>query len=230
MQPYLFPYIGYFQLIAAVDKFVIYDDVNFIKGGWINRNNVLINKKSTLFTVPLDKASPFLLINETRINLKFYDNWKIKFLRSIEQSYKKSEFFSDVYPLVEKILDNQESDLICKLALRSIKIICSYLQIQTEIVDTSEIYINKKLSGQVRVLDICKVEKATHYINPIGGIQLYSKNIFNNNNVVLNFIKAKPICYKQFENEFQSWLSIIDILMFNSVEDIKEMLNQYELI
>lgn len=230
MQPYLFPYIGYFQLIAAVDKFIIYDDVNFIKGGWINRNNLLVNKKSNLFTVPLDKSSPFLLINETKINFKFYNLWKIKFLRTIEQSYKKAPFFNQVYPLIENILDKPDNELITKLAVKSIKMVSNYLQIQTEISETSEIYKNKHLTGQQRVLDICSIEKASNYINPIGGQQLYSKDIFKENGVKLNFIKSNPICYNQFDNKFVPCLSIVDVMMFNSVEEIKVILDKFELV
>lgn len=230
MQPYLFPYIGYFQLIAAVDKFVVYDDVNFIKGGWINRNNILVNKKSTLFTVPLDNSSSFLLINETKINLKFYTIWKIKFLRTIEQSYKKAPFFNEVYSLIANVLDNYEGDLISKLAVNSIRSVCEYLKIQTEIIPTSETYNNKIFSGQERVLDICSIENATDYINPIGGLQLYSKESFQEHEVILNFIKSLPIEYKQFNNEFIPWLSIIDVLMFNSVDEVKIMLDKYELV
>ncbi|WP_027377493.1 WbqC family protein [Kaistella palustris] len=230
MQPYLFPYIGYFQLIAAVDKFVVYDDVNFIKGGWINRNNILVNKKSNLFTVPLDNSSSFFLINETKINLKLYSIWKIKFLRTIEQSYKKAPFFNEVYSLIANVLDNYEGDLISKLAVASIKSVCEHLKIQTEIIATSETYNNKRLSGQERVLDICSIENATYYINPIGGLQLYSKEIFKSKNIELNFIKSYSIAYKQFDNKFVSWLSIIDTMMFNSVEEINIMLDKYELV
>ena len=230
MQPYLFPYIGYFQLVAAVNKFVIYDDVNFIKGGWINRNNILINKKSNLFTVPLNKASSNTLINETTINLKFYNIWKVKFLRSIEQSYKKSPYFTDVYNLIENVLEINENDLISELAVNSIKNVCDYLQLDTEICETSENYNNKIKSGQERVLDICGIEKASQYINPIGGIELYSKKTFKENGIVLNFIKSKPIIYTQFDNDFSPWLSIIDVLMFNSVSEVNKMVNQYELV
>ena len=229
MQPYLFPYIGYFQLIAAVDKFVVYDDVNFIKGGWINRNNILVNKKSNLFTVPLHKSSSFLLINETRINLKFYTSWKIKFLRTIEQSYKKALFFNEVYSLIANVLGNYEGDLISKLAVNSIKSVCEYLEIQTEIIPTSEIYNNKILSGQDRVLDICRIENASIYINALGGKELYDKHSFQVKGVQLNFIKTLPVKYKQFIDDFTPWLSIIDVLMFNSVEEISVMLNNYEL-
>lgn len=230
MQPYLFPYIGYFQLVAAVDKFVIYDDVNYIKGGWINRNNVLINKKGTLFTVPLDKASPFLLINETKINLKFYTIWKIKFLRSLEQSYKKAPFYLEIYTLVETVLEIEGNDLLSKLAINSIKTISDYLQIKTKIIETSVGYKNIDLSGQNRVLDICKIEKVSQYINPIGGMKLYSKEVFREKGVELNFIKSNTIQYNQFNNEFVPWLSIIDVLMFNTKEEVKTMLNQYELV
>ena len=230
MQPYFFPYIGYFQLVAAVNKFVIYDDVNFIKGGWINRNNVLINKKSNLFTVPLIKASSNTLINDTKINLKFYNIWKVKFLRSLEQSYKKAPYFTEVYNLIENVLEINENDLISELAVNSIKNVIDYLQLDTEICETSENYNNKTKSGQERVLDICGIEKASQYINPIGGIELYSKKTFKENGIALNFIKSKQIIYTQFDNDFSPWLSIIDVLMFNSVSEVNKMVNQYELV
>jgi len=230
MQPYFFPYIGYFQLIAAVNKFVIYDDVNFIKGGWINRNNILINKKSSLFTVPLVKVSSNTPINETKINLKFYNIWKVKFLRSLEHSYKKAPYFTEVCNLIKNVLEINENDLISKLAVNSIKNVIDYLQLDTEICETLENYNNKTKNGQERVLDICRIEQASQYINPIGGIELYSKNTFKENGIVLNFVKSKPIVYTQFDNNFSPWLSIIDVLMFNSVSDVNKMINQYELV
>lgn len=229
MQPYFFPYIGYFQLINAVDKFVVYDDVNFIKGGWINRNNVLINKKTFLFTVPLENSSSFIQIDQTRLHSKFYQIWKIKFLRSLEQSYKKAPYYDDVFFLIEKIL-NTESNFISHLAIESIKGVCSYLDIKTQIIDTSKQYNNKYLSGQDRIISICQFEHANQYINPIGGIDLYSKDDFKNNAIILNFIKTKPIVYKQFDNEFFSWLSIIDVLMFNSKNEVMRILNEYDLV
>lgn len=230
MQPYFFPYIGYFQLIDAVNKFVIYDDVNFIKGGWINRNNILINKKSSLFTVPLVKVRSNTPINDTKINLKFYNIWKVKFLRSLEHSYKKAPYFIEVYNLIKNVLDINENNLISKLAVNSIKNVIDYLQLDTEICETLENYNNKTKNGQERVLDICRIEQASQYINPIGGIELYSKNTFKENGIVLNFVKSKPIVYTQFDNNFSPWLSIIDVLMFNSVSDVNKMIKQYELV
>lgn len=229
MQPYFFPYIGYFQLINAVDKFIVYDDVNFIKGGWINRNNVLINKKPFLFTVPLENSSSFVQIDQTQLHSKLYHVWKIKFLRSLEQSYKKAPYYDDVFFLIEKIL-NKNTNLISHLAIESIKEVCDYLDIKTQIIETSKEYKNKYLSGQDRIISICQFENANHYINPIGGINLYSKDNFKNNAIILNFIKAKLVEYKQFDNEFVPWLSIIDVLMFNSKNQVISMLNEYDLV
>lgn len=230
MQPYLFPYIGYFQLITAVDKFVVYDDVNYIKGGWINRNNLLINKKPNLFTLPLDKPSPFELINKTMLNPSLYDKWMVKFLRSIEQSYKKAPFYNEVIEIIKNTLEIEKNKSISQVAVKGLRLICDYLQIKTEIVATSEIYNNKNLKAQERVLDICAKEKATQYINVIGGLELYSKEIFSDNGIKLNFIKSDAIVYQQFDNEFVPWLSIIDVLMFNSVEEVNNLINQYKLI
>jgi hypothetical protein len=230
MQPYLFPYIGYFQLISAVDKFVVYDDVNFIKAGWINRNNLLINKSKNLFTVPLKNVSTFSLINETKINRNLYGFWKTKLLKSIEFSYKKAPYFDPVYSIVKNVLDSHEEDNISKIAVSSIKTVNNYLDLNTEINDTSTIYNNENLKGQERVLDICIIENAKQYINLIGGVELYSKDNFIKRGIILNFMKSNPIFYNQFHNEFVPSLSIIDVLMFNSVEQTKGMIKNYELV
>ncbi|MDP5140076.1 MAG: WbqC family protein, partial [Spirosomaceae bacterium] len=212
MQPYIFPYIGYFQLINAVDKFVIYDDVNFIKRGWIHRNNILVNNSANMFTVPLSKPSQNNLINE--VELGDLTSWKEKFLKTTEQSYKKAPHFETVFSLLERTFSSGET-YIGKLALRSIQEVCFYLEISTEIESSSEVYGNPELKGQERILDICLKEKAEHYINPTGGRELYSKNLFAENGVKLNFIQSEKVIYPQFKNEFVPWLSIIDVLMFN---------------
>jgi hypothetical protein len=229
MQPYFFPYIGYFQLINAVEKFIIYDDVNYIKGGWINRNNILINNKSYLFTVPLENLSSFQQINHTILHPKLYPIWKTKFLKTLEQSYKKAPYYNNVINLVENVL-NTNTNLVSKLASESIIAVCDYLDINTQIIKTSEDYKNQELKGQERIISLCKIECANYYINPIGGIDLYSKEDFKKQEITLNFIKSSSFEYNQFGNEFIPWLSIIDILMFNDVSDVKQILNQYELI
>lgn len=231
MQPYLFPYIGYFQLINAVEKFVIYDDVNFIKQGWINRNNILVQGQPNLFTVPLKNQSSFSKINEILINEKQYEKWKIKFLKTIEQSYKKAPFFEQVNEIINKVLSiNNGEDRISKLATASLIEISDFLELETEFVLTSSKYDNSNLTGQDRILDICKKEKAKQYINPIGGLELYKKQIFKDNEIQLNFINSEFIKYNQFVENFVPWLSMIDVLMFNSKEEVKLLLNKYELV
>ncbi|GGK57882.1 WbqC family protein [Rufibacter glacialis] len=229
MQPYVLPYIGYFQLIAAVDKFIVYDDVNFIKSGWINRNNILVNNNPYLFTIPLENASSFQLIKDTKVNIKLYLIWKDKFYRTVSQSYKKAPFFDEVNPLICSIFDNVTCD-ISNLAVNSLKEVCKYLKINTSILETSQGYLNAHMKGQERVIDICMQEGAANYINPIGGLQLYSKEYFEKQKIKLSFIKPTAIEYKQFKGEFVPWLSIIDVLMFNSKEQVNVLINNYELL
>ncbi|MGQ7945257.1 WbqC family protein [Flavobacterium sp. WC2509] len=229
MQPYLFPYLGYFQLINAVDKFIIYDDVNFIKQGWINRNTILVNNLPYLFTVPLNNQSSFDKINNIKIHEKIYYSWSSKFLKTIEQNYGKAPFYNDVILLLQNIFQINE-EYISSIAVKSLKLVSEFIGINTVFEDSSVIYGNQYLSSQDRILDICMKEQANYYINLIGGIDLYSKEEFSEKGIVLNFIKSKKIEYKQFNDDFVPNLSIIDILMFNDVSSIKRILNNYELI
>lgn len=228
MQPYFFPYIGYWQLINCVDKYVIYDDVNFIKRGWINRNKILIDNTPKYINVPLIGASQNKLINEIVIS----DNIDLlkKVLKSIDRSYKKAPYFKDVYPLLEDIILYDEKNL-AKWLENSIRSVCDYLDINTEIIVSSHIEKNNELKSTNKILDICNVLGANEYINAIGGENLYCKENFISKNIELSFIKTNEIGYKQFnDNMMFSNLSIIDVMMFNSVEKIKTMLNEYELI
>lgn len=229
MQPYFMPYIGYFQMIKAVDAFVFYDDVNFIKQGWINRNRILLQHTDFLFTVPLQKATSFSLIKDTFINQKFYASWKEKFLQSIAQNYKKAPHFEVTYSLISAVL-NKNCQSISELAIESVKMVSGYLNLNTEFYVASERYQNKELEREKRLISICKNENATNYINAVGGKELYSKEVFKENGVELEFISSKPIVYKQFKDDFIPWLSIIDVLMFNSKAEIDLMLDQFELL
>jgi hypothetical protein len=227
MQPYLFPYLAYYQLIYAVDIFVIYDDVNYIKKGWINRNRILVNGSEHMFNILLKGGgSSNKKINEIEIET---ERNLSKLLKTIEQAYKKAPCFAEVYPLFTNILSNKEPNL-AKYLTSSLNSIITYLDIQVSVVVSSEIQKNTSLKGIDKVIDICKQLKATNYINAIGGQELYSKEIFVENGINLNFIKSKPVVYPQFKNQFIPWLSIIDVMMFNSVEKIQEMLDNYELI
>jgi WbqC-like protein family len=227
MQPYIFPYIGYYQLVKAVDKFVIYDDVNYINKGWINRNSILVNNQSHMFTIPLRDASQNRLIREIEILSDV--SWKKKFLKTIDQAYKKAPYFDDFFELVSDII-NTGITHINELAYLSISAIASYLGISTRFVASSSFYNNAHLKGQNRILDICLIEKADHYINPIGGMEIYTNELFQQENIKLNFIKSEVLPYKQYNDEFVPSLSIIDILMFNSRDAVNKLLDEYVLI
>jgi hypothetical protein len=227
MQPYLFPYIGYFQLMHAADKFVMYDDVTFIKQGWINRNNILVNNGPHLFSVPVTKISSNTRICETGIAGPA--TWKPKLLKTFQLAYSKAPHYEVVFDLLEDILKTDALS-ISGLAIESTEQICRYLGIKTPIKHSASGYNNRELNGQERVIDICKKERADAYINPIGGLELYDREIFREAGIELNFIKSKPIEYKQFNAKFVPWLSIIDVMMFNSPVEIDGLLNQYELI
>lgn len=224
MQPYLFPYIGYFQLINAVDKYVIYDDVNYIKGGWINRNNILINGEKKLFTVKLKSASPNKLINEIEIADDFS-----KFMKTVELNYKKAPYYVDVNGLLSKII-SFEVKCLSEFLANSIKEIISFLNIETELIISSQIPKNVSLKGQDKVIDICKKLKADTYLNAIGGQELYDKEEFAAKGIVLKFLRPDIVPYQQFRDIFVPSLSILDILMFNSVKEISRMLDKYELV
>jgi WbqC-like protein family len=220
MQPYLFPYIGYFQLINAADKFVVYDNIQFTKKGWINRNRILVNGKDEYITLPLKKDSDFLNIDERKLADTFKTE-RIRILRKISGSYSKAPEFNTVYALIESVFNNNEEGLF-SFIYQSLLAVCNYLDIKTEFVISSTLPIDHLLRSQDKVIAICKALHATEYINPAGGVDLYSKENFRQNNIELNFIKATAFEYKQFSNEFIPWLSIIDVLMFNPKEKVQQ--------
>lgn len=227
MQPYFFPYIGYWQLMNAVDRYVIYDDVNFIKGGWINRNRILVNDRPQYFNVPMLGASPFKLINEIVVN----NDVRIlgKNMRILEGAYRNAPYYKDVYPLIEQIIFCAKPNL-AEYITESFYIICDYLDIKTELIISSSLAKDCSLKGQDKVISICRLLNATEYYNAIGGQQLYSYSEFRKQGIKLCFLKTDKIDYKQLGNEFQENLSIIDVMMFNNKEDIKKMLTEYEII
>ena len=224
MQPYLFPYIGYWQLINAVDTFVIYDDVSFIKKGYINRNAILIGGKSQQFTLELIGASQNKLINEIEIG-----NNSKKILKTIGMSYKKAPYFDIVFPIIEDVINQNEKNL-AKFIGYSLEIFSTYLEINTNFIYSSNIEKNNDLKAQDKIIDISKKLSATNYINAIGGQELYDKDKFQENNITLKFLDTQITEYKQFKNDFISHLSIIDIMMFNSVCEIKKILYNNTLI
>lgn len=228
MQPYIFPYIGYFQLIKAVDTFVFYDDVAFIKGGWINRNNILLNQEKQRITIPLKKPSPNKLINEIEINLESKDYLKLK--PKIQQAYSRAPYFKEVFPIIEHLL-NKKLTNISRLAAHSITEICQYLGLSTQFLFSSIDFPQTKGRDRAdRLIEIAKQKGAHTYINSIGGQALYEKKYFKEHGIDLFFIKTKDIQYTQKTPEFQPNLSIIDVLMNNSKAETLDLLDAYQLI
>ena len=230
MQPYLFPYLGYFQLIHAVDTFVFYDDVHFIKGGWINRNRLILNKEPHYFTIPLHKQSSFTLIKNTLINNRLYEKWKTKFLKSVKQNYSKAPYFDPVYRLIEQIfISDYES--ISTLAIASVTRVCKYLDIDTSFEISSQKYGHTiGYEKADRLIAIAKEKDYSEYINPAGGKTLYDPAYFKSKGVHFSFIDHELLPYPQFSDTFVSGLSIIDLLMFNSKTESLQLLNNYKLL
>lgn len=224
MQPYFFPYIGYFQLIDAVDKFVFYDDVNFITRGWINRNKIIVNDAPYLFTVPLKNASQFSLIKETGIHPELYKKWRPKFLKTLKQNYAKAPFFNYIYPLIEEVLEEEEN--ISTLAVNSIKAVSSYLNLPALFFNSSQISEASCILDRAdRLICITKHLDGNIYINPSGGKDLYDKMYFKKQNINLFFLEPGSTEYHREGIGFVSGdFSIIDILMHNSKEEVQNLL------
>ncbi len=228
MQPYFLPYIGYWQLLNMVDKFVVYDNIQYTKKGWINRNNILLNNKSFLFSLPLKKDKDFLNVNERYLSDDSSVN-SVKVLRQIENSYKKAPFFHKAFPLVESIFENENTNLFDYI-YESMVSICHYLDIETEIVVSSSIDIDHSLKSQEKVISISKKLGADVYVNPNGGVDLYERVVFKQKGIDLNFIIPDLKEYQQYNEDFIPNLSIIDVIMFNSVDEVKNKLKEYKLL
>lgn len=228
MQPYFIPYLGYFQLMNAVDKYIVYDDVNYIKQGRINRNNILINGAAHAVNILLDQASPNKHINEISL-LKPEFNMK-KLIKSFELAYSKAPYYNDVIKVVEDILFCEETNLALFL-YNSFKVICNYLGIETELILSSSLNKDCSLKAERKVYHICEIMHADEYYNSIGGWELYDKEEFKKRGITLHFLKKNDgITYRQFGNDFVDNLSIIDVMMFNSKDEIQKLLQQYTLL
>lgn len=225
MQPYLFPYIGYYQLAYCSDLFIFYDDVNYIKKGYINRNNIATKNGVFLFSLPIKHASQNKLINE----LYFTEETK-KILLTIEMSYSKSKYFHDIYPLIESIFNNKKRNVSNITSLSIIKVF-EYLSLDFNYNFSSSIDYDRKNSAQEKIYDLCKINNSKQYINAVGGIDLYDKEEFQKRNIELGFIKPSITNYPQINSStFIGNLSMIDILMNCSKDEIINQLNNFKII
>ena len=228
MQPYFMPYLGYWQLMNAVDRYVVYDDVNYIKGGRVNRNAILQNGQAQYFNLPVIGASPNKLINEVEVNCD--PKQQAKLLRTLEMCYAKAPYYHQVRPIFEEIFTQQETNL-AKYIYFSFKKIGEYLGITTELILSSEMEKDCSLRAHNKVISICKLLGATEYYNSISGIPLYEPHraLFEENGLKLCFPKMRDVTYKQYKGDFVPSLSIIDVMMFNSQEECQKLLLEYDL-
>ena len=227
MQPYFFPYIGYFQLIAASDVFVLHDDVQYIKGGWVNRNRILLNGESRMITFPVQKDDYDLPINARR----YVDGKKERkdIINLIKQGYFRAPNYLQAYPLLEELLMFEDRN-VARFNENLIRRISAYMSMTCRIITSSGMEKDDRLSGEQRVLDMCKRLGATDYTNPIGGTELYHQETFQKSGITLHFLEAKNESYVQRNDIWVPFLSIIDVLMFNSVEGIHQLLTKYQLL
>lgn len=228
MQPYFFPYIGYFQLIAACERFVIYDDVQYITRGWINRNRILVRGNPCYITLPIAKASHLAPIGERYLADSFEQD-KRRLLRLFEQEYARAPYFCEVMELFRCCLAYAEPNLF-RFLHHCLQRCCHYLDITTPMICSSSLQLDPDLKGQARILAINKSLGADHYINPIGGMELYDRDEFAAEGIRVSFLKARPSPYPHFAASHVPFLSILDVMMFNPVEKIQCMLQEYDLL
>lgn len=229
MQPYLFPYIGYFQLMNCVDEFIVYDNIEFTKKGWINRNRILVNGSDHLIGFPLKKASDYLHVKDRFLA----DSWpdeKKKLINRLSEAYRRAPHFKQIMPLLEQLLSYSNLNLF-SFTLNSLQQLKDYLGIKADIIVSSSLSIDHQLKAQEKVIALCKAREANLYLNPIGGLELYDAEAFRQQEIELKFIKTTNVSYQQFGNNFVPMLSIIDVLMFNSVPEIQQFLiNGFEFV
>lgn len=222
MQPYFLPYIGYFQLIAAVDHFIVYDNLKYTKKGWINRNRLLVNHREAGFSLPLQKGSDALHIVERQIAADFRPD---KLLHQFEAAYARAPHAAPTLALLQRVLNHGERNLFGFLH-HSLLQVCAHLGITTPISVSSQWPIDHGLRAQDKVLALCEAAGARTYINPIGGTELYQHEAFQARGIALQFLRSTAQAYAQFGGAFEPWLSIIDVLMFNPLESVQDAVRQ----
>lgn len=225
MQPYFLPYMGYWQLINAVDEFVVYDNIQYTKKGWINRNRFLQNGKDEIFSIPLKSDSDFLEVCDREVSPAFERD---KLVRQLQGAYRKAPHYAENFPVIEAIITCPEINLSDYIN-HSIMTLCEYLDIKTKIMKSSQISIDhKSLKGQDKVIAICKTQGAVEYLNPIGGLELYERNVFEDQGLKLTFLRSRKLPYEQFGVAAIPHMSILDVLMFNSLPQTKSYLSSFD--
>lgn len=231
MQPYFLPYLGYFSLIKHTDEFILFDTVQFIRHGWIERNRILKPSNGWQYImVPLKKHSRETIIKDIEINND--QQWKEKILAQLQHYKKQAPYFSNVIDILNEIFSKEYATIV-DLNLASLKTVCYYLGINTpiQVFSLMNIDIEPANAPDEWALNICKaLGNVDEYWNPPGGQSFFNKKKYENADINLKFHSAILTDYDQKRNVFEPGLSIIDVMMFNSVDEINKMLDNYELI
>jgi len=223
MQPYFLPYIGYWQLMNYVDVFVIYDEIKYVKGSWINRNRILRGNSPEYMSPPLKKDSDYLNINQRFLA----DDWlstRKKLLNNINIAYHSSPYFKSIFPLLEEAIAKDERSLFRALE-NSLRLVRDFLNITTPLVISSSLELDKSLNGADMVVNICEVLGGDTYLNPIGGRALYQNKLFMKSGIELGFLQSRLTPYFQNSTNFIHSLSIVDIMMNNSIDTLMKILH-----
>lgn len=222
MQPYFLPYLGYFQLFAAADVVLIYDDVQYTKQSWINRNRFYLNERIEYLSIDLERDSHEKKINERMIADKYFKYSVSRYLKRMESNYRDACFYHDIMPLMTAILQQKERRLSMFL-LHSIREIMDLLALKSNIMLASDLNIDPSLKSQQRVIEICKMIGADTYINPISGMGLYDDLDFSNAGIDLWFLRPEMPKHPPLKQSFEH-PSIIDLFMHNAPEQIRAAL------
>lgn len=229
MQPYFLPYLGYFNLIHAVDIFVVYDDVQYMKGGWINRNRILLGGKPHYITLSVSREHDGNNISNRYLAEPLEDNIG-KVLRQLENAYKKAPYFKETMEVVNQISEFEQAN-VAQFLTHQLQVLNKMLELNRQILSSSELpKRDGGLRGPERVLAICEALACSRYVNAMGGRELYDSTQFYEHGIELNFCRPSSIAYQQFSNEFVPNLSIVDVIMFNGLEKTKALLKEYTLV
>ena len=228
MQPYLFPYLGYFQLIHCVDEFVVYDDVQFIQRGWIHRNRILVHGRPSYIRLPLKSDASTLHINQRHFADSFDEDKKL-LLKQLQRAYARAPFFAETYGLVQQMFSDQDDRNVATFVEQSLLGICRHLGISTLFNRSSRLEDTSHLTGQESVIHIAETRSADLYVNLPGGHPLYDAELFARKSIALRFLEMNDIRYDQRQTEFIPGLSIIDVLMNNSRDRVRQLLDEFVL-
>ena len=214
LQPSYLPWLGFFEQMARVDCFVLYDDVQYDKQGWRNRNRIKNREGIQWITVPiLTKGKRSQLINQAQISLD--TNWSIKHLASLETNYRNADYFNNFFFKIEPLLKKQWQNLF-DLNFELLNLLKEHLGIKTQLVLSSSLLkkLPKDASPESRLIEICEKVGGDALYEGAAGQNYIDTRLFKKANIGLIYQQYDHPVYKQLYGDFVPYLSIVD-LIFN---------------